>query len=461
MNGELENLKNQLKEVEEKLQAYKAEKAKLDELKKNGNFSDNLQEYYNSIAKAILASENIIAKISEKINELEGRKDNNSYRLSKGMIPYSTLKCYDAIDEYRQVDTRKQANPNDDRVVIDIEPDDYNEIEEDYLSKDRKKRIAESAIIAALLIGIGAAAFKLYDAVEERQKNKENTSTYEPVADDTNSAYDYENNTVVIPEDPYASVQNYVEIYRAEYEEMRELYNLTYADAVDYVNRAHSIQSFNFFPEASIDDVVRLLMNIDNKKLFTQNDDGLTSMLVTVIGQVAENAVWGQPTQEDIHKMEALQYFAKDGSDLDEFLTELGEINKRVLTDPNNSEAKHDAYLYLRTFIHSFNSYDNMINYINEYPETDYGQELASDLANGEILTDEVLKEKAMVKDSYDWYFSYNLTSAFASIYAPIDYNEAEFAKWDELWMMGETALESPEIQEICNNGLGLTLGGE
>ena len=102
-----------------------------------------------------------------------------------------------------------------------------------------------------------------------------------------------------------------------------------------------------------------------------------------------------------------------------------------------------------------------MTNYMNEYPETDYGQELASDLANGEILTDEVLKEKAMVKDSYDWYFSYNLTSAFASIYAPIDYNEEEFAKWDELWMMGQTALESPEIQEICNNGLTLTLGGE
>ena len=276
MNGELENLKEQLKEVQSKLDALKEEKAKLDELKKNGNFSNNLQEYYDSISKAILASENIITKIEEKINSITSKKENNSYRLSKGMIPYSTIDVYRQVAKVEQPKVEQsKGNISESDVVIDLDSEDFAQPNKDYLKKDRKMRIAQDAIIAALLVGIGAVSFKLIDAIQDRQKNKVNNTIEQPVVNIDTNPYDYESNTVVIPEstpsNPFINVIGYNEAYLKDYESTKELYNTTAEDAVEYVNDAYKILETRFYgDEATIDDIINVIVAISIKFNYRQ-----------------------------------------------------------------------------------------------------------------------------------------------------------------------------------------------
>ncbi len=387
MNGELENLKNQLKEVQSKLDALKGEKAKLDELKKDGNFSDNLQEYYDSISKAILASESIIAKIKEKIHAIESQKENSSYRLTKDMIPYSTLKYYEAIDKYRQIDTTEQAKPKDPEdkgVIIDIDPIPYDETEteEDYIGKDRKKRIAESALIAALLIAIGAASIKLFDAVKDKQSNKENTATYEPVAtDNSDNFYNYEENTVTItpeptttpvptPSNPFINVFGYNETYLKDYESTKEIYNTTAEDAVEYVNDAYKILETRFYgEEATLDDIINVLVAIRTGNLYTEDNVSILRPIDSVLNLITENYIFGVPTEEDITKLSALQYFAKEGTDLDKFLTRYYQLLVDVLRNPYDGIYKDNLYNFLNVYASNLNN-----GFVNE-PELTTGNE--------------------------------------------------------------------------------------
>lgn len=233
----------------------------------------------------------------------------------------------------------------------------------------------------------------------------------------------------------YSSVEELNIDYIVDYENARTIYNLTADKAVDYVNRAYSIQATNFYEDATINEIVEVVMAIDNKELFTTDNANLAQSFNTSFNRVVDNYLFGTTTEEDIEKIDALPYFAKDGSDMDNFLGEFSEITKEILSDPNDEVAKNKMYKLLNIFATSLNGFTN---------EEDT------------LTTDGDFNKNAQINDYYDWYMIYN--SFIAPLY-PTFVEENEFTKYEELQGLMISALQGPEFERLC--GQSRTLGGE
>lgn len=221
---------------------------------------------------------------------------------------------------------------------------------------------------------------------------------------------------------------NYIE----DYEDARIKYEITADKAVDYVNRAYQIQATGFYEDATINEIVEIVMALDNKTLFTTNNANLAQSFNTSFNGVVEHALFGNTTADDVKKLDALQYFAAEGSDMDLFLTELATVTKAVMANPEDAEAKKTAYNYIATFALSLNGFKN---------------------TDEDIPLEQPYNSNAQVKDYYDWYMAYN--SFIAPLY-PIYINDANYADFEYLQYIMISALQGPEFEALCGEGLGL-----
>ncbi len=268
----------------------------------------------------------------------------------------------------------------------------------------------------------------------------------------------------------YANCKDFNLDYLEDYENTTNLYVVTAEDAVDFVNRSYKIAATNFYEGASIDDIVKVVMSIDNKDLYKYDNGNLAQSFNTAFNPIVNNFLFNSPTTEDINKMDALQYFAKDGSDMDKFLTRFGSLAKNVLANPTQ-ENQDKLFNFINIFALSFAGYSNV--------------DLEKVLTN-----DKDYNEDAIVIDYIDWFVAYN--SFIAPLYplntpiipeepvkpvitnglsqteidrlnatyelelanyklALIDYN-AKFGKIHDVQVIINTALAGPEFESICGN---------
>ncbi len=196
----------------------------------------------------------------------------------------------------------------------------------------------------------------------------------------------------------YASSKDFNLDYLEYYENALNKYNTTVDKAVDYVNRSAKILETNFYSEATIDDVCDVVASIDDKTLFYGENANLAQSFNTAFNAIVEDYLFGNITEDDSKKMDAVKYFAKDGTDMNVFLAKYAEIIKNVLANPNVNSYKTELYRFLRIFATSFNGINS----------------------DKDALTDnKEFNDAAEVTDLYDWFMAYN---SFVSPLYPLAY---------------------------------------
>ena len=196
----------------------------------------------------------------------------------------------------------------------------------------------------------------------------------------------------------------------------------------------------------------KLFSSIDNKDIFLIDNGNLAQAIHTSINRITESYLFreGPTSEEDINKINALKYFAKDGSDLDSFLTRYSDIVIDILRNPEDDTKKDTLYSFINIFATSVNGFNNTQNYLQEFPES--GEELA--------LTDDYwFNQDAQLNDANDWLIAHHeFFVPLAPIDAPYNDTDERMGRWIEVQQLMETALQSPMISEIC--GESLNLGG-
>ena len=152
--------------------------------------------------------------------------------------------------------------------------------------------------------------------------------------------------------------------------------------AVDYVNRAYKIQETKFFDDASILDIVEIIDGINRQ----ENKKIESTSIIGTLTDIYNKYQYQTLTQEDVNKLDAFLYFAKDDSDLDKFLTEYASIAKQVLNAKNDKENSNKAK-------------NDMYNYLNVFANTYAGYVVEGEFTNPNI--------NAIVKDTDDWAIAY------------------------------------------------------
>lgn len=245
----------------------------------------------------------------------------------------------------------------------------------------------------------------------------------------------------------YASVKDYpINLdYLEEYEQSRTTYNLLSEDAVDFVNRAHDIQELNYFAESSINQIVEVLMAINNRNLFTADNGDLSNALSAPINQIVEKYFFpdsGAAAQEDLNKIEALKFFAREDSDLDAFLTRFSDIMQNILKNPTDDTKRDTLYSFISIYAYGFAGFSNTEIYATAFPESGEVNVLTSD---------EKFNADAQIENHHDWYLAYHdFVNPIIPLALPYNDDDIRIQKWVELQMFMETALKGPEFEQFC-----------
>ena len=230
----------------------------------------------------------------------------------------------------------------------------------------------------------------------------------------------------------YANETNFNINYINDYENARIRFNLTADKTTDYVNRAHKIQNTNFYEDATINEIVEVVMAIDTQVFNNVADQAINNSMVEIYNKYLENSIM----EEDINKLDAIKYFAQENTDLGKFLNEYSSLIQNILTTQNNKEendiARNNMYEFLYVYANAFSGY--------------YDQ-------NNETIK---INDNAVVKDAYDWYIAHQ------SFIAP---GMSMFITQDNLedYVCLQTTIKGVLNQEpfvsLC--GESRTLGGE
>lgn len=459
---DIKNTKADLKAIESYIKSYVSEEELKEDLKKLSNSKtrradkDAILQKYNDII--VKDEENIISELEKEI-ELDNNKINTKEELNKiseffkrhwkkiaaisGTVVFLVTILVIAKGCDKEIENTNLDNTKDPNGIVQTNND--NEILQALTNKGYNEYIAK----------IMMSNFS-QDVIDKL------------IADETPYIASVEN---------YAKVKEFKLEYLEDYEDARIKYNITAKDTVDYVNRSYLIQATRFYDEASINQIVEVVMSLDNKDLFTQDNANLAQSFNTSFNRIVDNYLFGTVTEADINKIDALQHFAKEGTDMDKFLTRFGSLTKNILTNPKDNATKEPMYNFINIFATSLNGFTN----------------------EPSLLTaDEEFNKDAQLNDYYDWYMAYN--SFIAPLY-PINFptypdapaavpnipegatDDEKTAAWLELeakWQnvakenreitlrindlenlqnLMLTALEGPEFEMICGQGRKLEGG--
>lgn len=139
------------------------------------------------------------------------------------------------------------------------------------------------------------------------------------------------------------SYNNYNNTYRNEYTMITNHYGVSNEYAIELVNRAYNIQDAGFYIDASIDDIVLLLIRVDNGELMVFDSQGINDN----INEVTTAFITGTTNNDDIRAIKALPYFVSSNSTTREWLIDYTNILVDILNNPNNSSYKLNAINYL------------------------------------------------------------------------------------------------------------------
>lgn len=226
------------------------------------------------------------------------------------------------------------------------------------------------------------------------------------------------------------AVENYAHIkdvkieYINDYEEIRNKYNFTSTETVDYVNRAYLIKATHFFEDAKIHEIVDVLISVHNKDIYNNQTIGLKQSIYDGLNLISDKHLSNAITNDDILKIQALRYFYQEGTDMDKFLEKLIGIETKILQ--GDKDATNEMYSYLSIFTRSLNDFENRKDVLTDNP---------------------TFNDDAIVTDYLDWLSAYEI---IISPLMPTFSNENNFDKFFELRQVMKTALQTPEFQAIC-----------
>lgn len=411
-----EDTKKELEDLKIELRLAKRRNYNTEDIEKdieNANKLIKSIDEHNSIGKSLV-------KIEEDLNKLAS-KDTNKNDKTKIMTNYNNL-----INEAREELLDELNVTIEDEIIEEVEEleDDKKSLKErtkeklntvgDFFSKNRKKIITIGST-AVLCVAIVLVAKSCSKDIENSKNNDDlnNKTSIEQVYDNVDKkiikalknkgyneynamlmAENFDDTTLeTLQEIPYIeTVENYVTDkefnldYLNDYENARNTYNLTSDKAVDYVNRSVKIQETGFYDEASINEIVGVVKAVDDQITFKQDGDLFEQTIYASCVDIYNTYMFTNESQEeDINKIEAFKYFAKDGSELDLFLTEYTTLIQNVLKAKGNVEesdkAKQSVYNYLNVFASTFAG--NTVDVKNQ-------------------------NENAIISDTYDWNVAYH-----------------------------------------------------
>jgi len=429
---EIAKLEKKIKEAEEKNWLDEELKADLEELKDIQlllNSQIDLDELKKDLEQA--SKERSKAKKEAIVNKYITFLDN--------FEKYSLEEIEQEIDESTII---KEANKVlDNRTFLQkTKAKLFKKDEEEKKSSGTLKKVAIIVAGVVIIIILAKSCGKALNNNNKLNDNKpgleqdDNIITNNELIEKLINEYGIEKNIAI----QYGNVKDFNINYILDYEAARLKYNITPAEAVDYVNRAYEVQNANFFDGATISQVVDIIKAIDNKEMFTSENANLAQAFNTSFNRTVDNALFGTATEEDKIKTDALYSIAKEGTDLDNFLSGFADRVKSILNDPTK-ENKDEMYNYVATFALSVNGFTNI---------------------DPDVNVSEPYNQDAQVNDFFDWYMAYD---SFIKPLYPIFVDETNFAKWEELQIIMESVFHNPEIEaymyEIC--GQSHTLGGK
>ncbi len=492
------NIEN-ISELESKKQELEEE---LNDLQKEKKFAERRGNSTKDIDKDIEDTEKSLEDIKsyeEKMfSEDEIKNDMKlmaASKTSKAKKREIAEKYSSKIDAYIDPLIAEYLEQNDDDLEEDVDDDLDNSDNKKSLkekTKDKlktmgaflnrhKKKIAAIAGSAVLVVGIIMVAKTLDKNIETNDKKDNDPTpstsieqTYENPNKETidslvNKGYDEYSATLMVEnfskktidsllETPYieaitkyATVKDFNLDYINDYENAFITYSIAPEKAVDYVNRSYEISKTNFYEDASINEIVEIVMALDKQELFTKNNANLAQSFNTAFNQITEKYLFGELEDADINKLNALKYFAKEGSDMDDFLTNYSILVQEILNNPTKDEPRNKMYDFISIFAHTLNGFKNEV----------------------ELTDSEALNENAIVKDYYDWYMAYcsfiaplypTFNNPDVEVHGYIDENGVEvfessderYMKFLELQELMISGMQSPEIQAMCEQSLTL-----
>lgn len=453
LETELKELKKELKAAEKRGFDTKAIQEEIDEKKA---ILEHIENYLKGQVDLVQLEADLKTIANSKTKKAD--KDAIIEKYKKDIELSRNFALEDIVIEMEN-DKKAEEEKKEKRKFLKARTKKENEEKDNILKKISKKTrlIILTIILAIILIFIAKSCSKQINntptgdtkdpyGIETMYKNADKTKLKKLV----DKGYDEYLAVVMLnnlPSDvidtllqvPYiAAIEEYAQAkdlnlnYIEDYEDARIKYEITADKAVDYVNRAYQIQATGFYQDATINEIVEVVMTLDNKTLFTTNNANLAQSFNTSFNGVVEHALFGNTTADDVKKLDALQYFAAEGSDMDLFLTEFATITKKVLANPTDEAAKKEAYNYIATFALTLNGFKN---------------------TDEDIKIEQPYSTNAQVKDYYDWYMAYN--SFIAPLY-PLYINDTNYPEFEYLQYVMITALQGPEFEMICGESLGL-----
>ncbi len=178
--------------------------------------------------------------------------------------------------------------------------------------------------------------------------------------------------------------------YIYDYIDIKNQYNLTLSEAVDYVNRAYDIQATNFFEDATMNDIIPVLLSLNNRETWSVEDAEQAQSINTAFNRIVDNYLFRGLNEKDITKLDALKHLYKNGTDADKYLEQESEILKDIvkgeIENKENIDAKDRLRSHLEIFATSLNGFTN----------------------EEKVLTDNKdFNENAQLKDYFDYYIAW------------------------------------------------------
>ncbi len=271
-----------------------------------------------------------------------------------------------------------------------------------------------------------------------------------------------EDQIAILKQVPYDSrVESYAQCigfnynYINDYENARATQNLTAQEAIDYVNRAYVLQSYNLFNGANINDYTRFVVGIANRDIMTHKNDEASLALNDVMNEIAAHVIdtkitgINSITNEDLNRIEALRDIAPAGSDLDEFLEGFVDIVEACLADPYNMDLSNKAYMYLEIFVKSLNNMDNSLNHLNN---------IEASLEENVLMEDPIFNERAKIENPSDFALAWDdVVGPLWFTFIPIGDGESpEYQRWDSLFQTASSAVNIV-YNQTCGEEMTLT----
>lgn len=416
------------------------------------NLEERLEEIKNAL-EAIKDYEKYNVNITELETDLNKLANNSTSKTEKDKIINKYSKLIDKFTELSAKNLECILNNPDvklsekEQKQVQIVKEIKKECEKQLSEKDNK--LSESAKNIAKIGGIVALCAVIIITIKSCTKNIDKNINDEKPGIEQEATQNqnrilnlllnkgYNKDYALVIANKYDNIKEFNIDYLEEYETAWELYQIEAAKAVDYVNRSAKIQETNFYNDATINEIVKVVMSIDNQELFMANNNVLEHSINDTLTEIYNNYAFTNNSNEaDAKKLEALTYFAKDGSELDNFLTEYSILVKTVLYAKNDNNlsntAKQNMFNYLDTFANSFAGNTQDIE-INENTKN------------------------AVVTDTYDWNIAY---SAFIKPLMSMYINENNIT--DYICLQTNLLSNYEQWAQVnCDYGQSRTLGGE